>query len=135
MSDTEQHEGDGTRAQRVLLVEDNEAASKGLARLLEARGYVVSAAADGRSAFQLLEGDNPPDFLLTDMQLPDLDGRELARQARQLLPGLRVVLITGWDLETLDRQHQAEWGVECVLTKPLDMQELFARLAAPASPG
>ncbi len=67
--------GAGT-GRRVLLVEDDEAASKGLAKLLQVHGFEVETACDGATALQALAQPPPPDFLLTDMQLPDIDGRE-----------------------------------------------------------
>jgi CheY-like chemotaxis protein len=79
-------ESGATRRGRILLVEDNEAASRGLARLLEAQGFEVTTVSDGESALRALDASPPPDVLLTDMQLPDLDGRELALHARQLAP-------------------------------------------------
>ncbi len=112
---------------RVLLVEDNEAASKGLAKLLEAYGFEVTTAFDGDSALRALTTGRPPDFLLTDMQLPDLDGRELALQARQLDPRPRVALITGWDFESPEETRSA-WGIDWVLIKPIDIQDLLAKL-------
>jgi DNA-binding response OmpR family regulator len=124
------HESNESRPERILLVEDNAAAGQGLTRLLEAKGYAVTAVSDGQSALRELAQEPPPDFLLTDMQLPDLDGRELARHASRLVPPPRVVLITGWDLEPLHGE-QSDWGIDVVLTKPLDMQELLKSLTAP----
>lgn len=118
---------------RVLLVEDNEAAGKGLARLLEAYGYVVTTVLDGTSALNALATAPPPDFLLTDMQLPDLDGRELALRARDLVPRPRIALISGWDLSPAD-VSSSEWGIDWVLTKPIDIQDLIARLGQPSPP-
>jgi CheY-like chemotaxis protein len=120
-------------ARRVLLVEDNEAASKGLAKLLQAHGFEVATARDGASALAALASGPPPDFLLTDMQLPDLDGRELALRARELDPPPRVGLITGWDIEPAVDDPSA-WGIEWVLTKPVDMQELIDKLNQPPPP-
>jgi CheY-like chemotaxis protein len=124
------HESNESRPGRILLVEDNVAAGQGLSRLLEAKGYSVTTVCDGQSALRELAQGPPPDYLLTDMQLPDLDGRELARHARRLVPPPRVVLITGWDLEPL-RREQSDWGIDFVLPKPLDMQELLKSLTAP----
>ena len=73
-------------ARRVLLVEDNVAASKGMTKLLEAYGFEVTTAYDGASALEALATGRPPDFVLTDLQLPDLDGREVARQAPARAP-------------------------------------------------
>jgi DNA-binding response OmpR family regulator len=119
---TEGHAPGGGR--RVLLVEDNEAAARGLARLLASQGFDVTLARDGASAMDSLNAGAPPDILLTDMQLPDLDGRELARYCSKLDPRPRVVLITGWDLEST-QTAAASWGVEHVMTKPLEIQELL----------
>lgn len=116
---------------RILLVEDNLAANKGLARLLEARGYAVTTASDGTAALRELAAGSPPDFLLSDVQLPDLDGRDLAQHARRLVPPPRVVLITGWDLGPLP-EERALWGVHRVLAKPVDMKLLLEALAVPS---
>jgi DNA-binding response OmpR family regulator len=115
---------------RILLVEDNEAASKGLARLLEAWGFDVTIRRDGASGLEALETAPPPDFLLTDLQLPDLDGRELALRARALDPRPRVALITGWDLDSEESSFEP-WGIDWVFPKPLDTRRLLARLREP----
>jgi CheY-like chemotaxis protein len=118
----------GTHRPRVLLVEDNEAALRGLSRLLEAKGYAVTGVRDGASALKALEAPPPPDYLLTDMRLPDLDGREVARQARQLVPAPWTALMTGLDLD-FDRECQDTWGIDWVFLKPLDLNDLLGRLA------
>jgi two-component system cell cycle response regulator CpdR len=116
------------RRSRVLLVEDDEAACKGMARLLQARGFEVVAVHNGEAALQALGAAPPPDILLTDMQLPDMDGREVARHARTLSPAPWVVLITGWDIES-ERDDTASWGINRVLRKPVDLRELVAALS------
>jgi two-component system cell cycle response regulator CpdR len=116
------------RSRRVLVVEDNQAACTGLARLLEASGYTVTAVADGASALRVLASERPPDYLLTDMQLPDFDGREVALRARQLKPPPTVALITGWDLEN-GCDCGASWGIDWVMTKPLDFRALILKMS------
>jgi two-component system cell cycle response regulator CpdR len=115
---------------RILLVEDNEAAGRGLARLLEASGFEVAVRRDGVSALRTLESDPPPDFILTDLRLPDLDGREIAQRARDLVPPPRVALITGWDLDC-DLVNYQSWGIDWVFPKPLDTKSLINRLREP----
>jgi CheY-like chemotaxis protein len=112
---------------RILVVEDDSAARRGLSRLLEAQGFAVSVVSDGSSALAALRDAPPPDFILTDLQLPDLDGREVARFARELARPPRVVLITGWDLD-LSAEQCAELGIDWVLPKPLHLPDLVARL-------
>ncbi len=119
---------------RILLVDDNEATQRGLARFLEAEGYAVTLAFDGASALEALEAGPPPDFVLTDLRLPDIDGREVARSARQLVPPPRVALITGWDLDP-ERETPDSWGIEWYFLKPLDVRDLVEKLRqAPRSP-
>lgn len=122
-----------TPRRTVLLVEDNEAAGKGLAKLLDAYGFDVRVAPDGSSALAVLVAGPPPDFLLTDLQLPDLDGRDVARRARALVPPLRVALITGWDLPS-DSSEVARWGIDWVFAKPLDVRALVAKLRESSVP-
>jgi CheY-like chemotaxis protein len=121
---------------RVLLVEDNDAASRGLARLLEASGFDVTVMHDGTSALRTLESAPPPDFVLTDLRLPDLDGREIAQHARLLVPPPRIALITGWDIDD-DLPDYESSGIEWIFPKPLDLPSLIARLreAAPHDRG
>ncbi len=119
---------------RILLVDDNEASQRGLARLLEAEGYAVTLAFDGTSALKALGFEPPPDFVLTDLRLPDLDGREVARSARQLVPPPRVALITGWDLDP-EIETPGSWGIEWYFQKPLDVRDLIEKLRqAPGAP-
>lgn len=112
---------------RVLLVEDNDAASRGLSKLLIALGFEVQVVFDGASALEALRTSPPPNFVLTDLRLPDLDGREVALAARQLIPPPRIALITGWDLER-DRHDVALWGIDWFFTKPLNVHELVSKL-------
>jgi two-component system cell cycle response regulator CpdR len=112
---------------RVLLVEDNDAASRGLARLLEAWGFDVTITRDGYSALRALDTQPPPHFILTDLQLPDLDGREIARHAQSLDPAPRVALITGWDIDDALEDLQA-CGIQWIFPKPLDTFSLISRL-------
>jgi DNA-binding response OmpR family regulator len=112
---------------RVLLVEDNEAASQGLARLLRVQGFAVTAVQDGTSALAAMASGEPPDFVLTDLQLPDLDGWQVALHARSLNPRPCVGLITGWDLESVSNVHE-KYGVDWVLLKPLNLHELMDRM-------
>lgn len=117
----------------ILLVEDNDAAGRGLAKLLNAYGFDVHVVPDGSSALALLVAGPPPDFLLTDLQLPDLDGRDVARQARALVPSLWVALITGWDLPS-DSSEVSRWGIDWVFAKPLDVRALVAKLRESSAP-
>src|SRR6202040_362336 len=80
----------------VLLVEDEESL-RTLARvILEARGYEVLDACNGRDGLALCEAHQGPiDLLLTDVMMPQLGGRELAEGAVKLRPSLKVLFMSG----------------------------------------
>jgi CheY-like chemotaxis protein len=117
--------GQAARRPRILLVEDHDMGRRSLARLLDAMGYEVSSANDGRSALELLKTATPPDYVLTDLRLPDLDGREVVVAASHLVPRPRIALVTGWDLEP---EETARLGIDWVFLKPLDVQEIVNQL-------
>jgi CheY-like chemotaxis protein len=112
---------------RLLLVDDNLEGRRALARLLELYGFEVTAVGDGSSAIEALHRSPPPEFVLTDLLLPDLDGREVARQARELRPVPTIAMITGWDLGAEGLSSQ-DAGVDLLFLKPLNVGELVAKL-------
>ena len=112
---------------RLLLVDDNAEGRRALARLLELYGYDVTAVGDGAAAVEALRTYPPPDIVLTDLFLPDADGRDIARQARSLSPSPTVVLITGWDFEGEGMTSQAA-GVDLMFLKPLNVGELVSKV-------
>jgi len=114
-----------TRKRRVLVIDDHDAGRKSLARLLEARGYEVVAVNDGASALEALQPPQIYDHILTDLRLPDLDGRDVVLAARQLVPVPGICLITGWDI---DPDEVARLGVNGVFLKPLNVQDIVDKL-------
>ncbi len=81
----------------VLLVEDDEAVRSGIRIILVEAGHVVIAAADGHDALRRLEATpGVVNVLISDLVMPVMNGRELARRARLLRPGLPVLFISGY---------------------------------------
>lgn len=121
------------RLRRVLLVDDNEEGRTALARLLEYYGFEVRSVGDGASALDALKTEPPPDVLLTDLLLPDLDGREIARAALDLEPPPVIALITGWSFDD-EEPDPGRWGIQYVFHKPLNARDLVEvlRNAEPA---
>ena len=113
------------RRPRVLVVDDHELALKSLSRLLDGLGYDTTAAKNGVSAVAAMERDPCFDFVLTDLRLPDLDGREVVQAAHRLLDSPRIALITGWDV---DPQEKDQLGIDWVFQKPLDIRLIVAKL-------
>lgn len=117
------------RPQRILVVEDNSDAAAGLQQLLQLDGHSVVVAPDGRSGLREVARWQP-DTVILDLELPDLDGREVARCIRDAAAGHgpRLVALSGSG--TLDLQALHEAGFDHCLTKPASPSDLAAATSA-----
>lgn len=116
------------RGFKLLVVDDDPNITRFLTRLLSAEGHDVIAAGDGQGALDAIAAE-PPDVILLDIILPGIGGldvlRRLKRDARtRLLP---VILITGL-AERQAKIDGLEAGADDFLSKPVDPQELLARV-------
>ena len=112
----------------VLVVEDDPFVRSFVITSLTSLGYQVVAAVDGDEALRKLRSDVRIDLLFTDIVMPgSIDGWKLAELARELRPGLPVVLTSGYALETLIEQGSLHAGL-AVLTKPYRKADLAQRL-------
>ena len=117
-------------ALRILVVDDNVDAASMLGMLLQVSGYEVAVEYGARQALARAAAD-VPDVCLLDIGLPEMDGTELARALRRL-PALKdavLIAVTGYGQES-DRRRILDAGFDHHLVKPIDMQALFAILAA-----
>jgi CheY-like chemotaxis protein len=85
----------------ILLVEDDEALGYSLARQLETRGYKVTAVSSTMAALTILDSDCEIDLVLTDLVMPQgqPSGLALGRMARMKRRGVKLVFISGYDLD------------------------------------
>jgi CheY-like chemotaxis protein len=115
---------------RVLFVDDNADTRTITLKLLESYGYQIRTAHNGPSALEMAIED-PPDVVLLDIGLPEMDGYEVARRMRQdpALQNTVLVAVTGYGLES-DRVRSQEAGFDHHLVKPVDFDELLELLAA-----
>jgi signal transduction histidine kinase len=110
---------------RVLLVDDNRDAAEMLAELLRAAGHEVLVAFDGPSALGAVP-DFTPEVALLDIGLPVMDGYELARRLKDVLPATpRLVAITGYGQEH-DHRRSQEAGFDAHLVKPVQAAQVLA---------
>jgi two-component system, chemotaxis family, chemotaxis protein CheY len=120
--------GNGSAAPTVLIVEDDAATRRLYKFLLTNGGYVVLEAEDGLAAIELLE-QNRCSMVITDMNMPRMDGMELIRHIRAAYGDLYVILITAFG--TPDTEKQAlRIGANDYLSKPFDFEDLEGRVRA-----
>jgi DNA-binding response OmpR family regulator len=114
----------------VLVVEDEAHLAEGLRFNLEAEGYEVEVAADGRAAVEcLLGGERRYDLVLLDLMLPELNGVEVARRVRAAGNFVPILILTAKDAAS-DVVRGIEEGGDDYMTKPFVLAELLARVRA-----
>jgi two-component system response regulator HydG len=107
---------------RILVVDDEASARSGLEKLLRQDGFLVDVAADGVSALEVA-ADKPPDVVVTDLKMPNMDGVELLRKLREQDSDLPVIVVTAFgDVSSAVGAMRA--GAEDYLTKPVDFDAL-----------
>jgi PAS domain S-box-containing protein len=112
----------------ILLVEDEATLRQLAARALRARGFKVLLAADGAEALRMLETHRQPlDLLVTDVVMPNMDGRELADRLRARMPHLKVLFLSGYMDDALLRRGVFEAN-ETLLQKPFTPHTLAQRV-------
>jgi PAS domain S-box-containing protein len=111
---------------RVLMAEDNEIVRHSVTSRLRELGCQVLEAASGSEALVLLSEGQPCDLLLSDIDLPVLDGYELSRRARERFPHLRVILMTGYASASPFGGPSPDADTE-ILIKPFDMGALITK--------
>lgn len=112
---------------KIFIIEDDEGLSSGMAFALEREGYEVRrfrGCEDSRKAF----GEEVPDAVLLDWNLPDGDGLALCREFREL-SGVPILMVTARDME-MDEVMCLECGADDYIAKPFSLAVLKARLAA-----
>ncbi|MGZ5477540.1 MAG: hybrid sensor histidine kinase/response regulator [Thermoanaerobaculia bacterium] len=120
------------RGERVLLVEDDQAAREGLSAILEMLGYSVVAVGAGEEAVGIDE-QVPFPVVLTDFMLPGIPGIEVVRRLRERWPGMKAILMSGYAAPGLIDAAVAANEVR-FLQKPFDMADLARTLRAVLQP-
>lgn len=105
---------------RILLIEDNEQNAYLVDYLLGARDWEVISARDGPSGLRLAERESP-DLILLDIQLPGMNGYEVARQLRKMegLADIPIVAVTSYAMPG-DRENCLAAGCTGYIEKPID---------------
>jgi DNA-binding response OmpR family regulator len=113
------------QAQTVLVVEDEVSIASFVSLYLKNAGYLVRTVGTGTEALAHADGD-PPDLIVLDLMLPDVDGIEVCRRIRQG-SDVPILMLTARD-EDVDKIIGLEVGADDYLTKPFNPRELVARV-------
>jgi two-component system response regulator QseB len=111
---------------RILLVEDDKHLGESVKGAFAYQGYAVDWEAAGRNALSLLKTEKY-DLLVLDNRLPDIEGIEMIKQIRKGGNQLPILMLTACD-EVEQKINGLDAGADDYLTKPFDMNELFARV-------
>ena len=118
-------------SQSLLMIEDDDRLATMVAQYLGQSGFVVSIAGDGQQGLSSVQSA-PPNLVILDLMLPDMDGLEVCRRIRSL-PGalgqVPVLMLTAKG-DPMDRIIGLEIGADDYLPKPFEPRELLARIRA-----
>lgn len=114
----------------VLVVEDEQVVRSAVCRILRLQGYQVLEAENGEDALRVMhEYHAPVHLLLTDVVMPEMEGRELVALLRSWYPQMRVLFMSGYKAEYLNIEPDAEDG-QAFLAKPFTFESLAQQVRA-----
>jgi two-component system KDP operon response regulator KdpE len=110
---------------RILLVDDEVSIQRTVGPLLRSRGYDVEIAENGAEALRFA-ADRPPDLIVLDLGLPDIEGTEVCRRIRETSKA-PIIVLSARGAET-DKVNALDLGADDYVTKPFGPEELLARI-------
>jgi len=115
-------------SETVLVAEDEEAVRQIIVKALEARGYRVLSAGDGGAALERASAyARAIDLLVTDVVMPDMNGRELARRLTEARPSVKILYLSGYTDDAILHRGVLQEGV-AFLQKPFSLRALARKI-------
>src|SRR5437660_2828347 len=115
-------------SETVLLVEDEESVRQLVRETLESKGYTVMEAENGEEGLKIAESHNGPiHMMITDVVMPGISGRELAKRLMQVRPETKVLYLSGYTEDAIVHQGVLETGT-AFLQKPFTLQTLSRKV-------
>ncbi len=114
---------------KILIAEDDLTSRLLLENILQKWDYEVTSVEDGAQAWKILNSDDPPQLVILDWMMPEIDGMELCQRIRadEKLKGSYIILLTA-KISREDLIEGLESGADDYITKPFNREELHARL-------
>lgn len=110
----------------ICLIEDSDELRSFLQTVLEDNNYITYTAESGVAGLKLVEKHNP-ELVILDIGLPDIDGKTVCKKIKNMFPHTAVLFVTG-NSKTEDIVHGLDIGADDYITKPVDPDELLARI-------
>jgi two-component system cell cycle sensor histidine kinase/response regulator CckA len=124
------HEASAGRVETVLIVDDEEVLVELLHRLVERNGYKALSAMSGKEALRLFDQNHDKiDLVITDLMMPEMDGKQLAKALLERDSTVRILISTGYS-EPTDISYLMEAGARGVVMKPYQADRLLAAINA-----
>lgn len=117
----------GKAEEAIVVVEDDGRVRSVVVGMLRELGYNVMDTADAKKALQILQTICPVSLLLTDIVMPDMNGRTLSEEARMLQPDLKILFITGFSGDIVIQNGMVDRGVN-FLPKPFTLEQLATKV-------
>jgi DNA-binding NtrC family response regulator len=111
----------------ILIIDDEEPIRKLLNEVLTRQCYRVSEAGSGARAKEIVQAD-PPDLIITDLQMEDTDGLALVEQIKQVLPRVPVILLTGVLFDPEVVRDTLSSKVSCYLQKTTPLKQVIGEI-------
>ncbi len=110
---------------RVLIIDDDDAVRDTLSKIVRLDGHHIESAGDGRSALASV-AEEPPDLVITDIYMPEMDGIEFLLQLSEAAPDIPVIAISGGATASAGfvLEDAAQLGAAATLAKPFEVAEV-----------
>lgn len=112
----------------IIVIEDDTTIQTYVQSLLVQEGYTVRTTESGIKALEMVQ-EVPPDLVILDLQLPDMQGESVCAELRKLYPELPIIMLTG-KVATAEKVQGFTAGADDYITKPFVTEELLARVKA-----
>ena len=114
--------------EKILIIEDDKALYKPLKHAFETEGYSLETASDGAAGLEAFRAA-PPAFVILDLKLPKVHGREVCRTIKNEAPNIPIIILSA-STDEVDKVLLLELGADDYVTKPFSPKELLARVHA-----
>jgi len=116
------------KGESILIVEDEDALRRYVTRMISSLGYKVSSCSSGMEALETIRHGLRPDLIVTDIVMPGINGREMAEQAREIVPGQKVLFVSGFNDDVLVNQGIINADLTYI-QKPFSKNDISMKIA------